>query len=195
MHAINTDWTLLLVFGMEKFSSSGRGWSHGRTKECGGSSNRCTLRESKGGKSHWALYALNWLSQGPCIHHVITSPVAIDVHILLSPPPHQWILSQPALPFFLVYMHLNQQIPPLIFQRRARRLAHRRSLERVSSRTRPEERLNLMHLVEMMMILPYHLLWMQKNTACMRVIRTSGTFHVVLKVKEVTFDIHTTMPM
>lgn len=30
MHAIDTDRTLLLSFGMEKFGSFWRGWSHGR---------------------------------------------------------------------------------------------------------------------------------------------------------------------
>ncbi|KAH9077343.1 hypothetical protein EDB83DRAFT_1699515 [Lactarius deliciosus] len=86
--------------------------------------------------------------------------------------------------------HLNQQVPPLIFQRRGPRLAHRRSLERVTPRTQPEERLSsirLVQLVEIMMVLPYYLLWTQKTTAYMRVIRTVGTFHMVSKAKEVMF--------
>ena len=129
--------------------------------------------------------------------------LAIDVNFLRSYlPPRQWILirsSQSGLPFFLVSMqHLNQQMPPLIFQRRGPKLASRHSLGRVIPRTQPEERLNPIHLVqlvEMMMVLLYCLPWMQKTTAYMRVIRTIGTFHMMLTVKEVTFGAPTTTTM
>jgi hypothetical protein len=150
-----------------------------------------------------SLCAHNWLSQIHPLHSSRDewqSQSTVPLSTLLNLP-RQWILirsSQPGLPFFLVSMqHLNQQIPPLIFQRRGPRL-HPHSLEIVTHRAQPEERLNpirLVQLVEMMMVLPYYLLWMQKTTAYMRVIRTIGTSHTVLKVKEVTFGTPTTTLM